>query len=99
MKTSYLTEAFQKDIAQRFPKQESALTETFMRRLTQLRRENAGASKQKQRHLENQILPGIAAYETLQTVLPKEDALQAIHDYVEERAWKLQKICLKLKGR
>lgn len=96
MKTSYLTEAFQKDIAQRFPKQESALTEAFMQRLTQLRRENAGASKQKQRHLENQILPGIAAYETLQTVLPKEDALQAIHDYVEERAWKLQKVFLKL---
>lgn len=96
MKTSYLAEAFQKDIAQRFPKQESALTEAFMQRLTQLRRENAGASKQKQRHLENQILPGIAAYETLQTVLPKEEALQAIHDYVEERAWKLQKIFLKL---
>lgn len=43
-------------------------------------------------HLESQILPGIAVYETLQTVLPKEQALQTVHGYVEQRAWKQKKL-------
>ncbi len=42
------------------------------------------------------LLPCIAAYETLQTVMPKEESLQTVHDYVEERAWKLKKIILKM---
>ena len=37
------------------------------------------ASKEKQFHLESQILPGIAAYETLQTVMPKDEALVLIN--------------------
>ena len=44
------------------------------------------------RHLESQIMPGIAAYETLQTVMPKEEALRTVHGYVEERAYRLKKI-------
>ena len=48
------------------------------------------------RHLESQIMPGIAAYETLQTVMPKEEALRTVHDYVEERAYRLKKIFLRL---
>ena len=47
-------------------------------------------------HLESQIMPGIAAYETLQTVMPKEEALQTVHGYVEERAYRLKKIFLRL---
>ena len=65
-------------------------------RLAQLRAENADASKKKQRHLEGQILPGIAVYETLQTVMPRNEALQTVHGYVEQRAWKLKKAFLKL---
>lgn len=42
------------------------------------------------------LLPCIAAYETLQTVMPKEEALETVHSYIEERAWKLKKIILKL---
>ena len=42
------------------------------------------------------IIPGIAAYQVLQTVLPKEEALSTLHGYVEERAWKLRKAILRL---
>ena len=54
------------------------------------------ASKGKQFHLESQILPGIAAYETLQTVMPKDEALQTVHGYVAEHAWTMRKTILKL---
>ena len=50
----------------------------------------------KRRHLESQILPGIAAYEMLQTVMPKDEALRTVHGYVEKRAWKLKKMILRL---
>lgn len=96
MKPSYLTVDFQETAAQRFPAQAERLNSAFEARLRQLRTENAGASREKQRHLENQILPGIAAYEVLQTVMPKEEALKTVHGYVERRAWKLKKIFLKL---
>ena len=91
MKKSYLTMAFQKT-AKNYPAQTETLNVAFDARLSQLRRENADASTEKQRHLESQILPGIAAYETLQTVMPKEQALQTVHGYVERRAWRLKKI-------
>ena len=58
--------------AQQFPAQAEALNRAFDARLAALRRENADASREKLRHLEGQILPGIAAYETLQTVMPKD---------------------------
>ena len=96
MKKNYLVAAFEETLARDFPAQARALKLAFETRLAHLRRENAGASREKQRHLEGQILPGIAIYETLQTVLPKEAALAAVHGYVEKRAWKLKAVFLKL---
>lgn len=86
MQKNYLVSAFKATVSQRFPAQKDALTAALAARLAQLRAENADASRKKQRHLEGQILPGIAVYETLQTV----------HGYVEQRAWKLKKAFLKL---
>lgn len=94
MKENYIAAAFRKTVVQRFPEKAGELNAAFDARLRALRGENAGATKEKQRHLEGQILPGIAAYETLQTVLPKDEALQTVHGYVEERAWKLKKMIL-----
>lgn len=96
MKTSYLIKDFQKTVAQRFPAKSELLNTAFFKRLTILCRENAGSSKEKQRHLERQILPGIAIYETLQIVIPKEEALQIIHGYVEQHARKMKKVFLAL---
>ena len=79
MKESYLTKAFRKTARERFPEQESVLNSAFEKRLGELRSEHAGASRQRMQHLESQIMPGIAAYETLQTVMPKEEALQTVH--------------------
>ena len=86
MKESYLTSDFRKTAAQRFPTQSERLNAAFDARLQALLTETAGESREKQRHLKHQILPGIAAYETLQTVMPKEEALQTVHDYVEQLA-------------
>lgn len=94
MKENYIAAAFRKTAARRFSEKAGELNAAFDARLRVLRAENAGATKEKQRHLEGQILPGIAAYETLQTVLPKDEALQTVHGYVEERAWKLKKMIL-----
>ena len=96
MKESYIAAAFRKTAAERFPAQIGALNAAFAARLDALRREYADASKEKQSHLESQIMPGIAAYETLQAVMPRDEALETVHGYVEERAWKLKKIILKL---
>lgn len=96
MQKNYLVSAFKATVSQRFPAQKDALTAALAARLAQLRAENADASKKKQRHLEGQILPGIAVYETLQTVMPRNEALQTVHGYVEQRAWKLKKAFLKL---
>lgn len=93
---NYIIAAFRKTAQRNYPAQADALCLALEQRLNQLRAENAGARKEKQQHLESQILPGIAAYETLQTVMPKEQALQTVHGYVEERAWKLRKIFLGL---
>ena len=95
MKRNYLVAAFRKTIKE-FPSQTEALNTAFEQRLAQLRRENADASPEKQRHLESQILPGIAVYETLQTVMPKEQALQTVHGYVEQHARKQKKLFLAL---
>ena len=95
MKESYLAVEFKRTVHQ-FPAQERALNAAFASWLTQLRAENAGASPEKRRHLESQILPGIAAYETLQAVMPKEAALSTVHGYVENRARKEKQVLLKL---
>ena len=89
-KETYLSRDFRETAAQRFPAQAKQLNAAFDMRLNALLAENAGASKEKQYHLKRQILPGIAAYETLQRVMPKEEALQTVHGYVErlERNWR-----------
>ena len=91
MKRNYLVTAFQKTAAQRFPEQAERLNWALEKRLAELWEENAGATPEEKFHLESQILPGIAAYQVLQTVLPREEALATLHGYVEERAWKLRK--------
>ncbi len=96
MKESYLTKAFRETAHERFPEREAELNSAFEKRLGELRSEHAGASRQRMRHFESQIMPGIAAYETLQTVMPKEEALRTVHGYVEERAYRLKKIFLRL---
>ena len=85
-KETYLSRDFRETAAQRFPAQAKQLNAAFDARLNALLAENAGASKEKQYHLKRQILPGIAAYETLQRVMPKEEALQTVHGYVERLA-------------
>lgn len=96
MKESYLTKACRKTVRERFPEREAVLNFAFEKRLNELRSEHAGASKKRLRHLESQIIPGIAIYETLQTVMPKDEALNAVHGYVEERAYRLKKTFLQL---
>ena len=86
MKESYLTKAFRKTAREKFPELEAVLNFAFEKRLGELCSDHAGVSKERLRHLESQILPGIAAYETLQRVMPKEEALQTVHSYVEELA-------------
>ena len=85
-KETYLSRDFRETVAQRFPAQAKELNAAFDVRLNALLAENAGASKEKQYHLKRQILPGIAAYETLQRVMPKEEARQTVHGYVERLA-------------
>ena len=69
MKETYLSRDFRETAAQRFPSQAKQLNAAFDARLNGLLAENADASKEKQYHLKRQILPGIAAYETLQRVM------------------------------
>ena len=85
-KETYLSRDFRETAALRFPAQVKELNTAFDMRLSALLAENAGASKEKQYHLKRQILPGIAAYETLQRVMPKEKALQIVHGYAERLA-------------
>ena len=96
MKESYISTEFRETVKRRFPDRAQALTDAFHRRLEQLRAENAGESKEKLRHLDSQIMPGVAAYETLQSVMPKEEAFQTVHGYVEKKAWRMRRAILKL---
>ena len=82
-KETYLSRDFRETVALRFPAQAKELNTAFDMRLSALLAENADASKEKQYHLKRQILPGISAYETLQRVMSKEEALQTVHGYVE----------------
>lgn len=86
MKESYLTLDFRTTVAKRFPAEAERLNAAFDARLGALRAEYAGAGKEKLMHLERQIMPGIAAYETFQTVMDKDEALRTVHGYVEQRA-------------
>ena len=86
MKETYLSRDFRKTVAWCFPAQAKELNAAFDARLNGLLAENADASKEKLYHLKRQILPGIAAYETLRRIMPKEKALQTVHGYVEQLA-------------
>lgn len=88
MRKNYLIAAFEKTAAKRFPAQASELVASMYRRIDALREDNAGASREKWAHLESQIMPGIAIYEVLQTVVSKEEAIQLIHGYVNAHAQK-----------
>lgn len=77
MRKNYLISAFEQTLEERFPAQAEVLRAALEARLERLRTENAGASPEKLRHLESQILPGIAAYETLQIVISRAKRLQA----------------------
>ena len=72
MKRNYIIAAFRETVAQQFPEQSVELNRLLDEKLSRLRSMHLNASKGKQFHLESQILPGIAAYETLQTVMPEE---------------------------
>ena len=96
MKGNYIVTEFRHTAAERFPAQEKELNAAFDRRLAALQKAHAGDAKEKREHLEGQILPGIAAYETLQTVMLKAEALQTVHAYVERRAWKLKAMMQKI---
>lgn len=86
MKKNYLIAAFEKTAAERFPAQSQELLRAMHQRIEALREDNAGASQERWAHLESQIMPGIAIYEVLQTVVSKEEALQIIHGYVNAHA-------------
>lgn len=86
MKESYITANF-KNTAHRFPAQEAALNAAFAARMAALRKEYAAASEETKRHLESQIMPGIAAYETLQVVMPKEEALESYKRFFEDAGY------------
>ena len=77
-KETYLSRDFRETAAQRFPAQAKELNTVFDMRLSALLAENADASKEKQYHLKRQILPGIAAYEPLQRVMPKRGILACL---------------------
>ncbi len=91
MKESYINACFEETVLRKFPDREKQLVSAFEKRLFELRKDNAGATKEKMLHLERQILPGIAAYEVLQTVMEKSDALNTVHGYVETNARSMQK--------
>ena len=86
MKETYLSRDFRETAAQRFSSHAKELKAFFDTRLNALLAENADASKEKQYHLQGQILPGIADYEALQRVMPKEETLQVVHGYLERLA-------------
>ena len=64
MKESYFTKAFRKTARERLPEREAVLNSAFEKRSSELRSEHARAGKERLRHLESQILPAIAIYET-----------------------------------
>ena len=94
MKKSYLIRSFDVTLSERFPKKAGLLYAAFAERIGALRLENSGASDELLFHLERQILPGIAIYETLQRVMDKDEALKTVHGYVEKHAQNAKKLFL-----
>lgn len=86
MKESYIALDFKETVKKSYPAKKEELISMFNTRLKALSDEHRGDSKEKQRHLKSQILPGIASYEVLQTVMAKDEAFKTIHSYVEKKA-------------
>lgn len=83
---SYITRGFEATVRERWPEKSGELIVAMRARLSQLLVENAGASKELAMHLTSQILPAIAAYETLQQVVPKDEAFAIVHSYTTRNA-------------
>ena len=94
--SNYIVTGFKKTVLDKFPDKEKMLSDEFTLKLEKLLNENANSSKEKMRHLKAQILPGIAAYQVLQTVMSKEDALNTVHGYTEQHALSARKKFKKL---
>lgn len=88
MKESYIASDYVKTVEKLYPTKKEELINMFNARLKTLSDEHKDASKEKQRHLQSQILPAIACYEILQTVMTKKEALKIIHGYAEKEVRK-----------
>ena len=95
-KTNYILADFAATVQSRFPERAQELRMAVDKRMKQLRQLYGGATKGMRFHLENQIIPGIAVYETLCRVMPREEAVAVFHGYVEKRAWREKKLFLRL---
>lgn len=84
--SNYMVKGFENFVRENFAYSAEKLSSDFRKRLSALLIENAGETPEKQRHLKSQILPGIAAYEVLGTVMDKNDALGAVHNIVRLHA-------------
>ena len=84
-KTNYILADFAATVQSRFPERAQELRMAVDKRMKQLRQLYGGATKEMRFHLENQIIPGIAVYETLCRVMPREEAVAVFHGYVENR--------------
>lgn len=94
--SDYIAAGFKATVMAGFSRDSERLCSEFDERLAELLRENADASKEKMLHLKSQILPGIAAYEVLQTVMPRDEALSIVHGYTEQHALKARKMYEKM---
>lgn len=90
-KQSYIETGFIEVCKTHYPERSEKLISDMNNRLSALRKETENESKAMKLHLERQILPGIAAYETLSAVMGKEQALAEIHRIVEVRSYKIKK--------
>ena len=86
MKKNYIVSGLEKTVREMYPDKAQELITALEKRIAVIREENSGETKDKKFHLENQIMPGIAAYKTLSAVMPKEKALDIIHGYIEDNA-------------
>ena len=82
MKKNYIVSGLEKTVREMYPDKAQEMITALEKRIEVIREENSGETKDKKFHLENQIMPGIAAYETLSAVMPKEKALDIIHGYI-----------------
>ena len=90
---------FERAVCEMYPDKAEELITALEKRISELREENSGETKDKKFHLENKIMPGIAAYETLSAVMPKEKALDIIHGYIEDNAHRLHKTFVRIMTR